>query len=448
MRILVVGTAGRNKGSESVIKSTIDSLRKFPDVNVYLLSMLPEIDSKHCEGKTLRYPRPSLGGITHFRKLLYIVLCFVLATMNKLLKINVSSLATMDKAGLLNLYGKADVVAFCTGDMISDTYGGLTTLIQFLKDILICTLLQKPIALNAIQIGPFQSNFKGKLSTFITKLVLNKANLITVRDNLSARSLRDMHISTPVSYITADPAFLLQPSSLERTKFILHREGVPEAKPLIGIVPSALIHRFYTGVDNEEKLEDYLELMGKTVDYLTEKLNATVLLLSHVFGPTSYDDRIIGERVLQRVRNKERIKLIRREYEAEELKGIIGQLDLLISTRMHPIIHAISMHTPVVGIGYTFKVSELMKRVDQQKYVCHITTLTYHELKSKIDNAFYNREKIRKTLKTKSEMLEDQAFLNAKLITDLRNRSIRGVSERDACMHGTKDHYSHYDAIN
>lgn len=423
VKILIVASAGQNKGSESTIKSTISSLKQFPNADVYLLSMLPEIDSRLCEGKTFGYPMLPPAGLAHFRKILGLLLCFMLATIYRLLDGYIDSLFKMDKSGLLKLYAQPDVVVFCSGDMISDTYGGLVTLVQFLKDIMLCALLKKPIVLNGAQIGPFKRNLKGKICMFLTKLVLNKVNLITARDHLSAVSLRDANVNKPVIYVTADSAFLLQPPSLERIKLILDQERVPEDKSLIGINPSGLVYRYSKAADVEKKLGNYLELLEKIANYVIEKLDATVILLPHVFAPRAFDDRIIGEKILQRVGRKNKVKLITQVYEAEELKGIIGQLDLLVSPRMHPIIHAISMQTPVVGIDYTFKTTELMKRVDQQEYVCDINTVDYEELKSKIDNAYLNRDKIRKTLKTRSEKLEKQAFLNARLIMELAGQT-------------------------
>jgi len=89
------------------------------------------------------------------------------------------------------------------------------------------------------------------------------------------------------------------------------------------------------------------------IDYLTERINGVAGLVPNQFGPRRKDDdRAINQVVYQRVMNKHRVKLIRNEYTPEELKRIIGQFDLLISGRIHPIIHAFFMGVPSVGIDY------------------------------------------------------------------------------------------------
>ena len=74
VKILLRGGAGHNKGSESIIKSTINSLKQFSNADVYLLSTLPEIDSKLCEGKTFGYPILPPEGVAHFNILIYTLL--------------------------------------------------------------------------------------------------------------------------------------------------------------------------------------------------------------------------------------------------------------------------------------------------------------------------------------------------------------------------------------
>ncbi len=423
MKILLVGSAGHNKGSASAIKSTVQSLRELSNAEVYLLTALPELDSKQCEVATFEYPTQSSGKFGTCRKTLDLLLCFVLAALYRLFKIDINRLISLDKVGLLQSYGTADIIVFCSTDIISDTYG-IVMLFQSLKDIGLCALLKKPIAMNATQIGPFRRTLSGRIAILLTKLTLNRVDLITVRDQISADNLRRMNVSRPLIRITADPAFLLYPAPRERTESILAKEGVDtSAKPLIGINTSALIYRYIKESNLERKLEEYTELMSKITKYVIEEFDAEVVLFPHVFGPRRNDDRIIGKKIFERVGYEHKLKLIMNEYKPEELKGIIGQFDLLISTRMHPVIHAISMHTPVVGVDYTFKMKELMKAVAQQQYLCNIATLDYNKLKSRIDHAYNARDKIRNTLKTKSKVLQERALLNAKLIMDLTQKT-------------------------
>ena len=419
MKILIIGSAGHNKGSLSVIKSTVKMLEKeFPGADISLLSVFPETDSKQCGVTALRYPVLPLGLFAKLRRIPSLLQCILLTILRRFLRVDMNWLVEADRFGLLEAYAKTDIIVFCGTDNISDTYGGFFGLIQTLyTDIFIGVLMKKPIIVHATQIGPFQGGLSGKICVFFTKLILNEVNLITVRDKYSRRKLHEMRVNKPLIQLTADPAFLLEPAPFERIKQILSTEGIDiNAEPLVGINTSALIYRYAKGSGLEEKLKKYIELMSRIVSYMIERLDATVVLVPHVFGPRENDDRIIAGKISHRVPHKHNLKSITNEYTPEELKGIIGQFDLFISTRMHPLIHAISMCTPVIGIDYTFKTGELMKRVGQERRACHIRNLDYNELISKIDATYSARDKVRETLRIKSKVMQKYAFSNAKLI--------------------------------
>ena len=53
--------------------------------------------------------------------------------------------------------------------------------------------------------------------------------------------------------------------------------------------------------------------------------------------------------------------------------------------------------------------------------MCDFRIVTFDELVSKINDAWYNREKIKNELATKVEVLKEFAFTNGKLIKDLLN---------------------------
>ena len=145
-----------------------------------------------------------------------------------------------------------------------------------------------------------------------------------------------------------------------------------------------------------------------------------------VFGPkTENDDRAINRVVYQKVANKTRVKLLHNEYTPEELKGIIGQFDLFISGRMHPLIHAICMSVPSIGIDYDHKIRALMNMLGQEKYVCHVKTLSFDELKLKINDAYSAKDFIADQLKPKVKIMKRKAKLNAVLVKALlKNKGI------------------------
>ena len=64
--------------------------------------------------------------------------------------------------------------------------------------------------------------------------VLNKVDLITLRENISMNEIRRCKITKPRVEVTADPAFLLKPCSDERADELLKSFGAAD-RPLVAI---------------------------------------------------------------------------------------------------------------------------------------------------------------------------------------------------------------------
>jgi len=120
------------------------------------------------------------------------------------------------------------------------------------------------------------------------------------------------------------------------------------------------------------------------------------------------------------VQQKDRVKLLRGDYSAAELKAVIGRCDLFVGGKMHANIAALSLHVPTVAIQYSSKFYGIMRMLGQEQYICD--KLTAEAVESRIVEAWSNREKIQAELKSKVEAVKKQASLNAGLVKKLLDR--------------------------
>lgn len=212
MKIVIVGSGGYNKGSLSVIKSTIKMLKEeASDVKISILSHFPEIDSYQCEATAFKYPTFQPGLFAKLKGIPPFVQCILLAILYRLQVVDVKWLVEVDRLGLLQAYLEADCILICGTDDISDMYGFLSFMTLY-EGVFIATLMKKPVIINATQISPFQKSLRGKICIFLSQLILNRVNLITARDQISKDFLHKMNVNTPLIYLTADPSFILQPA--------------------------------------------------------------------------------------------------------------------------------------------------------------------------------------------------------------------------------------------
>jgi colanic acid/amylovoran biosynthesis protein len=332
------------------------------------------------------------------------------AIIRRLFGINVTQLLN---EGELRKFAEADIVVDVGyGDSLTDTYGKIQFVLTFYP-LLFSVLLGKPFIIYPQSLGPFQS----RLIRFLAKIVLNKAVSITAREEITRKYLRKIGVNRPAIYVTGDVAFVLGTAPYKRTEEILFKEGIREiGNPFIGMSISQFINlRYDNWRDNR-----YIMLMTRLVDYLTDKLGATVVLVPHVTAPGIVEnDRVVGNLVLTKAKNKNKIIQLADEYTAKEYKGIIGQMDMFIGSRMHANIAAISMQVPTIAIGYSHKTSGIMNMVGLSEYVCDFRTITFDELISKVDKMWREREKIIKEMTPKIKNLQESVWLNGKLVKNL-----------------------------
>lgn len=319
-----------------------------------------------------------------------------------------------------NPYQKYDVIIDLNSDSLNDHYG-IALPIFSLFSTFIATLSDKPVAICGASIGMF----KRRTIRTIAKYVLNRVDLITVRERITLEYLTTIGINGPKIYLTADHAFLLEPASNERLDEILKKEGILHNTPLIGIAPSKIICRYgFPEYDTyTDKYLKYVELMSYIVDYTIEKYNVTVVLISHVTTPTEAD-YVVSKDIYLNSKHKDKIKLMGDSYLAEEYKSVIGLCNIFIGCRMHPTIASTSMCIPTVVLSYGHKFHGIIgEMMGQKDTIVDVTNMRYDDIKSKtisaIDYAYLNRYSIGKILQEKSILIKEQTLLNGKYIKEL-----------------------------
>ena len=115
--------------------------------------------------------------------------------------------------------------------------------------------------------------------------------------------------------------------------------------------------------------------------------------------------------------------MIEEDYDAEELKGIIGQCDLFIGSRMHSNIAALSQSIPTIALGWSYKYYGIMKRLGMEEYVSHLNSVSFEELRTKFDTLFSLKKEIQNQLALKIKDEKGSAFRAVKLVSNLLSSS-------------------------
>lgn len=271
------------------------------------------------------------------------------------------------------------------------------SLIYYLAIMKITKLMGKPVMVYANGIGPIER----KLNKILAKNILNKVDLITLRDQKSLEYVRELGIKNPNIFVTADPVFTLQAVSLERVNEILTSEGIPKDKKMIGV-----------SIRQWKRSKDLIPVLVKAINYMVEQYDVNILLL-----PMHYPEDLEISIEISELADK-KCYVINEQYSVEEIMGIINRFELIIAMRLHSLIYAATQEVPMVGLSYDPKVDGILKSLGME-YICNVEEFIAEDLIDNIDGVMKNKEALRKKLREQDMDLKNKALSNVRMALEL-----------------------------
>lgn len=313
---------------------------------------------------------------------------------------NINSVQRFNAIQVIKAIFKSDIIISGGGTLIQN---GTSTrsLIYYLSIINIAKIFRKKVMLYSNGIGPVT----GKLNRKLVKLVVNNVDLITLREEFSAKDLSDIGVKSPEIYVTADASFTLESISKQEATNILLKENIPIENTLVGV---SVRHW------NKAKFgENYLAEIAKTCDNLA-KQGKTILFIPMEF-PKDVDT---SKKIMSFMQEKSFI--LKGRYKPNEILGIVGKMDLVIGMRLHIILFSAIKSVPVVGIVYDPKIEYYLNVLNMP---CggdvRNSSIDYEKLTNQIDGIFLGIERYQNILKEKTNILIEKAYENEQLLATL-----------------------------
>ena len=237
-----------------------------------------------------------------------------------------------------------DLAVVTGGDNFSSDYGSPE---QYLAPIRILLDAKIPVAILGQSIGPFRE--ASHRDSFLS--VATRCDLITVRETASLAYVRDeLGLSENIA-LTADTAFLLEPSPRELARSMMASFGLDPEKPTIAFSISGGISTF-AGADRDRHISALTRLSKK----LLAETDAQLLLVPHVEDHSpGNNDLIACDAVLRSMNFHPRMRLAKGYLTSNDYKAIVGCCDMVIAERMHVAIAGLSQAVPTFVIGYSVK---------------------------------------------------------------------------------------------
>jgi len=249
-----------------------------------------------------------------------------------------------------------------------------------------CTLIAsaasgKPTILSPCSIGPFARPYAP-----VAKFVLSRVDLIVVRERESRSQLRRLGVSDEKILVGADMAFY------SRTP---HARLEQNAVPVIGV--SVRAHAFPNLPDQEALWNKYLDSVAAAVDWAEAELGAKVVFVPQCTG-SGGDDPAVSRAVVQRCRPGSSAEVMESTVDVDSLRRLYAGFDLLLGTRMHANLIALTQAVPVVAIAYEHKTHGIMAQLGLDEFVVDIAGVSPGALVALVSDAWQRREELRKSL--------------------------------------------------
>jgi polysaccharide pyruvyl transferase CsaB len=244
---------------------------------------------------------------------------------------------------IFSLLKRTDGLISGGGSLLQDVTG-MKSIPYYTGIIRIAKWLKKPVFIYAQGMGPIS---KG-ISKFLVKAALNKADMVTVRDNKSKELLRDIGILKTIS-VVPDPVMGLNGKSF--TNDWVNSSGV--SRPFL----SVSVRDWPTEVDYKKKV-------AQSLDELSLKGWDIVFIPMH--GEHDHQTSMNVASMM-----KEESFIAPFDAEIQEKISIIGQSELLVGMRLHALIFSAISITPFVALSYDPKI-DAFAQICNQPIVGHV----------------------------------------------------------------------------
>lgn len=289
-----------------------------------------------------------------------------------------------------------DVLLSGGGSLLQDTTS-TRSILYYLSIIFLAKLFGKKVMLYANGIGPVSKPGNRRW----VRSILNKADVITIREENSYEELVKMGVKNNNCFVTADPVFTMKGVSSDTARELVKKAGIPLDKPMVGV-----------SVRSWRDIDKFSKNLAKLCDIIYEKFDMNLVFI--VMQPSK--DRKISEKVMAEMKNPSYI--FDGEYSPLDIMGVISLMDIVLSMRLHTLIFAASQRVPLLGFVYDPKIEYYLNKFEMPTGGT-VDNFDYEGSVKAIEDMVGNRDKYVAKLDEKAAELERLALMNEEYLKDL-----------------------------
>jgi len=222
-------------------------------------------------------------------------------------------------------------------------------------------------------------SFPDSVVRFLARHALRRADLVSARDPLTVRNLRDIGVNRPVLQVL-DPALSLEPGApSDADAWLLKSGAAPRGareRPLVGVnfrwVGDPL-------VDNRRTLAEAVRLAR----FLHERgFDVAFLPISQHPDRPLEDDLDFGRQLREALGAPGWLALLEDYPDPRTYMAVLGACDALVISRLHAVILGTAMGVPMAVVSYDDKVAEFVRLSGQESRMIGLEQFTLENLEA------------------------------------------------------------------
>ena len=389
---IIGGSIWGNRGAEAMLVTTVGKLKeKYPDAEFKVFSIYPGKDRT-----LITDPKIQILSSKPFSLLLvflpFSMIYWVFRKLGIRFWVPASVRRLLECAVLYDIGG----ITFAERGMV--LFYNILTLWPAL-------LLGVPVVKLSQAVGPFNS----PLNKFFARLFLPKCERVFPRGDISAGFLADLNLAMVNSPVSADIAFLYKPGyslsteNPEKVSLLLKQIDkwkIGGAKVIV-VSPSTVVMKKMSSPAYEKLILDILRKMDQS------KFHYILLPNSNRAGSEkSQNNDILAIQKIRALANeslpddlRNRIEWVDWDLNTDSLRKIIGKANLVVTSRFHGMIAALSLAVPVYVVGWSHKYKEVLERFRMDEFMRDYKNVDAGAMAGEILNALDQEQDLRERIK-------------------------------------------------
>lgn len=373
--VTIASTFSGNKGAASMLEASIQTITKQDKAaEFFVFTVYPEQDAamNTYQNVTILSAKPLfLGAVINPLALLY----KLLPPLRKRLR----------KQPHIRAIAEADV--FLDQGGITFVDGRAKFLIYNVATILPAMFMGRRVVKCSQAMGPFTG-----INKFVSKLILPRVDTICARGALTLEYLKGLGLTNVVE--STDYAFLMDISQPEAqaADTLLAATGFAfgEKDKTVAIMPSEVVRK-----KTEASGQDYV---GYNVAFIQDLVarGYHVLLMAYsarANHESRHNNDLLVCREIANQLDNQAFTFIDQELTAQQLRHIIGRMDLVVTSRFHAMVASLAMGVPPLIVGWSHKYAEIMDMFNLKDSALDSGKLDQAALRVAFDRLVQNKQK-------------------------------------------------------